>query len=67
MRVTDHDAVLRCLLLNEHEMIARGQERFAWDAANIQASATKLLVLFHQRRFQAELPGANRSNVTARS
>jgi hypothetical protein len=51
MRVVDHDAVLGRLLLNEHEMIARSQERFARDATHIEASATQLLVFFDESGF----------------
>ena len=55
MRVVDHNAVLGCFPLNEHEMIARSQKRFARDTAHVEASATKLLVLFDQGSFQTEL------------
>src|SRR5204862_2971265 len=40
MRAFNDDAVFRCLFFNEHEMIARGEKRFARDAAHVQASAT---------------------------
>ena len=50
-RVFDHDPVLGCFLLGEHEMIARSQQRFAWNAADIQAGAAKLLVLLDQCGF----------------
>ena len=50
MRAVDHDAVLGRFLFDEHEMIARSQERFARDAAHVQASATELLVFFDEGR-----------------
>ena len=46
MRAVDYDAVLGRFLFDEHEMIARSQERFTRDAANIQTSATQILVFF---------------------
>src|SRR4029077_13107007 len=67
MRAVNYNAVLGGFLFDKNEMIGRSQQRFARDAAHVEASATKVLVLFDQRSFQTELTGANRSNITARS
>ena len=66
MRAIDYDTVFGGFLFDEHIMVAGSQERFARDAAHVQASATKLLVFFDQGSLQAELTRANGSNVAAR-
>ena len=48
MHAIDHDAVFHSFLFCEHEMIARRQQRFARDAANVQTSAAKLFVIFRR-------------------
>src|SRR5260370_38972375 len=45
--VLDHDAVFSRFLFCEYAMIARGEQRLARDAADVQASAAKLLVLLN--------------------
>ena len=55
MRAVDYDAVLGCLLFDEHVMIARSQERLARDATHVQASAPQFLVLFDEGSFQTQL------------
>ena len=45
--------MLGSLLIDEHEMIARSQKRFAGDTADVQASAAKFFVFFNEGNFQA--------------
>ena len=68
-RAVDHDAVLRRLFFDEHEMIARREQRFARDAADVQAGAAEFLVLSRQWRFsiQAGRRGSQRHNRPVRS
>ena len=65
MCALDHDAVLLRFLFHEAEMIARREQRFARDAADVETSATELLVFFDERGFQAELTGADGRDVSA--
>ena len=48
-RVLDIDAVLLRFFFREHEMIARSQEGFTWNAANVQTSTAEILVLLNNR------------------
>ena len=48
-------------------MIARSEQRFARDAADVQTGAAELLVLFDNGGLQSELPGADGGDITARS
>ena len=64
--VVDHDAVFRRFLFREHEMIARSQQRFARDAADVETSAAEIFVLFDDGGLEAELAGADRGDITAR-
>src|SRR4029077_12021384 len=65
--VFDDNAVLPGFLFCEHEMIARSEQRLAWDAANIETGAAQIFVFFENGRLQSELAGTNRGDVAARS
>ena len=67
MNAVDDDSVLLGLLFCEREMIARGQQGFARDAADVQTSAAKLLFFFDKRGFQSKLTRTDRGDVTAGS
>jgi hypothetical protein len=67
MRAVDHNAVLGCLFFDEHEMTTRSEQRFAVNAAHVQASATKFLVLLDNGGLQSELACADRGNVATRT
>src|SRR5439155_15362397 len=63
----DFDAMLRGILFRKNEMITRGEEGFARDAANVEAGAAELAVLLDDGGFESKLRGANRSDVAARA
>src|SRR4029077_8524890 len=64
-RAVNHDAMLRRLLFDEHEMIARSQKRFARDAAHVQAGAAQFLAFLDERGLQSKLARTNRSDISA--
>ena len=45
-------------------MIARGEKRFARDAAHVQARAAQFLVFLDKGGLQPKLAGADGSNIT---
>ena len=59
------DAVLGRFLFREGEVIARREERFARDAADVQTGAAELLVFLDDGCAETELSGANRGDITA--
>jgi len=65
MYAIENDAMFLGFFFCEHEMVARGQERFARDAADVSTGAAKFLVFFDKRGLQAELSGADRGDITA--
>ena len=67
IHVADDDAVFLGFLFCKHQMIARGQERFARNAAHVQTSTAEILVLLDHGGFEAELSCANRRDIPARS
>src|SRR4029453_16925943 len=67
LHAIDHDAVFGGFLFCEHDMVALSGHAFAWDAAHMQASSAEFLVFLDNGGFQTELPGADRSDVAARS
>src|SRR4051812_36716760 len=48
-------------------MIARREQRLAWDAADIEAGSAEILLLFDDRRLESKLPRSNRRDVSAGS
>src|SRR6266487_952587 len=66
-RAIDDDAVLGRLFFDKHQVVGRCQERFARDAAHVQASATQFLVFFDESGFQAELACADCGDVATRA
>ena len=67
MCAVNHDAVFGRLFFHEHEMIARSEERFAWNAAYVEAGAAQVFVFLNERGFQPELSGTDGSNVSSRA
>ncbi len=61
------DPVRRRMVLGERVLFRRIQERFAGNAANVQASAAKRGAFLHQRDLEAELHRAKSAHVAARA
>ena len=63
--VAGDDAVRGETFPREMEILGRGEERLARDAADVEAGAAERLVLLHDGGLEAELRGANGGDVTA--
>ena len=48
-------------------MIARREQSFAWNAADVQTRAAELLFFLDKRCLQSELTGPDGGDITARS
>ena len=48
-------------------MVARDEERFARDAADVETCSAEFLVFLDDGGFQSELAGANGGDITARA
>ena len=53
-------------LLREMQVITGSEQRFAGDAADVQAGAAEFLVFFDNRGLEPELTRANGADISAR-
>ncbi len=65
--LVEDNAVFGGVVFCEKEMIARGEERFAWNAADVEAGAAEFAVFFDDSGFKSELRGTNGRDVAARA
>ena len=65
--VVDHDAMFGRFLFCEHDVVARGEQRLARNAADVETGAAEILFLFDNRGLESELAGADGGYITART
>ena len=55
------------LLFCKNKMVARGEERLARDAADVETGAAEFLVFFDDGGLESELGGADGGDIAARA
>ncbi len=63
----EDDAVFGGFLFREDEMIARSEERFARDAADVEAGAAEVGVFLDEGGLESELGGTDGADIAARA